>query len=83
MPISTRMLTLQWSSIRSGANATATISQYDNRSDSVGFNSRLRWTLRPGNDLVLVWNHGWDYEDDRFDNGTGEGVLKIGTTFRF
>ena len=59
------------------------LSQYDNRSDNVGFNSRLRWTWRPGNDLFLVWNNAWDYNDGRFDNSTGEAIMKIGTTFRF
>ncbi len=22
-------------------------------------NTRLRWTLRPGNDFFLLWNRGW------------------------
>jgi hypothetical protein len=60
-----------------------TLAQYDNRSDNVGFNSRLRWTWKPGNDLVLVWNHAWDYNDGQFDNGTGEAIVKLGATFRF
>ena len=33
--------------------------QYDNESQSVGNNARLRWTLKPGNDLFVVWNRGW------------------------
>ena len=33
--------------------------QYDNESSNVGANTRLRWTLKPGNDLFLVWNRGW------------------------
>jgi len=35
--------------------------QYDSESRNMGSNSRLRWTIRPGNDLFLVWNHGWEY----------------------
>ena len=33
--------------------------QYDTASESVGTNTRLRWTIRPGNDLFIVWNRGW------------------------
>ena len=33
--------------------------QYDTESQNVGANTRLRWTLKPGNDLFVVWNRGW------------------------
>ena len=33
--------------------------QYDTGSQNIGTNSRLRWTIRPGNDLFIVWNRGW------------------------
>jgi Domain of unknown function (DUF5916) len=33
--------------------------QYDTESQNVGANTRLRWTLRPGNDLFIVWNRAW------------------------
>jgi hypothetical protein len=33
--------------------------QYDNESQNVGNNMRLRWTIKPGNDLFIVWNRGW------------------------
>ncbi|MCX6628185.1 MAG: hypothetical protein NTW28_11225 [Candidatus Solibacter sp.] len=33
--------------------------QYDTESHNVGNNMRLRWTLKPGNDLFIVWNRGW------------------------
>ncbi|HET8668622.1 MAG TPA: DUF5916 domain-containing protein [Terriglobales bacterium] len=33
--------------------------QYDTESQNVGTNTRLRWTIKPGNDLFVVWNHGW------------------------
>jgi hypothetical protein len=33
--------------------------QYDTESQNVGNNMRLRWTLKPGNDLFIVWNRGW------------------------
>ena len=34
--------------------------QYDNESESVGVNSRLRWTPRAGQDLFVVLNHGFE-----------------------
>jgi hypothetical protein len=33
--------------------------QYDTQAESVGNNLRLRWTIRPGNDLFVVWNRNW------------------------
>lgn len=33
--------------------------QYDTESQNIGTNTRLRWTIKPGNDLFLVWNRGW------------------------
>jgi hypothetical protein len=37
----------------------STYVQYDTVSKNVGTNTRLRWTIRPGNDLFIVWNRGW------------------------
>ena len=31
--------------------------QYDTVSDSLGMNTRLRWTFRPEGDLFVVYNH--------------------------
>lgn len=28
-------------------------------SQNIGTNTRLRWTIKPGNDLFIVWNRGW------------------------
>ena len=33
--------------------------QYDTESQNAGTNTRLRWTIKPGNDLFIVWNRGW------------------------
>lgn len=37
--------------------------QYDNRSRNLGWQSRVRWTLRPGSDLFVSFNQGWLAED--------------------
>ncbi|MEO5742506.1 MAG: DUF5916 domain-containing protein, partial [Vicinamibacterales bacterium] len=37
--------------------------QYDNRSRNLGWQSRIRWTLKPGNDLFLAFNQGWIQEE--------------------
>ena len=36
--------------------------QYDSESRDLGINSRLRWTLRPGRDLYVVWNRNWQQD---------------------
>ncbi len=33
--------------------------QYDTESQTAGTNTRLRWTFKPGRDLFVVWNRGW------------------------
>jgi len=35
--------------------------QYDTASQTVGANTRLRWTFKPGKDLFIVWNRGWHH----------------------
>ncbi|OHE89223.1 MAG: hypothetical protein A3G75_07920 [Verrucomicrobia bacterium RIFCSPLOWO2_12_FULL_64_8] len=61
----------------------STVMQYDNLSDDVGLNSRVRWTIRPGSDVFLVWNQGWNYDDSRFRSINREVVVKICAAFRF
>ncbi len=33
--------------------------QWDTESQNLGANTRLRWTIKPGNDLFIVWNRSW------------------------
>ena len=37
----------------------ANLIQYDNRSGNLGLQSRVRWTLDPGNDLFFIFGQGW------------------------
>lgn len=39
--------------------AFSNLLQYDNLSRQLGWQSRTRWTLRPGNDLFFVFSQGW------------------------
>lgn len=54
----------------------STFVQYDNESNSLGTNTRLRWTFHPSGDLFVVYNHNlqrsirdlarraWDFESN-------------------
>lgn len=59
--------------------------QYDTESRSIGVNARLRWTIRPGAELFLVWNRGWREIGDagyRLAPQAEEVVLKVRWTLR-
>ena len=34
---------------------------------NLGWQSRVRWTLRPGNDVFVAFNQGWIHEEDLND----------------
>lgn len=61
--------------------------QYDTESQNVGANTRLRWTIRPGNDLFIVWNRGWQRLVTRPDLSLVPQsdliAVKLRWTFRF
>ena len=59
--------------------------QYDNVSENVGFNSRLHWIPKAGQQAFLVLNYGlqdWD-KDNSFDSTFSDLSLKFNYTFRF
>lgn len=43
--------------------AFSNLIQFDNRSRNLGWQSRIRWTLKPGNDLFFAFNQGWIQEE--------------------
>ncbi|MEO5822113.1 MAG: DUF5916 domain-containing protein [Vicinamibacteraceae bacterium] len=57
--------------------AFSSLMQYDNRSRNLGWQSRVRWTPRPGNDLFIAFNQGWIQED-----GDGPQTGRIERRFR-
>ena len=69
--------------------AISNLIQYDNRSRNLGWQGRLRWILRPGNDVFLVFSQGWIQEEDedarnrRFRAADRQLSTKFQYTFRF
>jgi hypothetical protein len=59
--------------------------QYDSQSAVLGWQSRFRWILTPGNDLYLVYTHNWldDPTLDRFATVDRRAASKILYTYRF
>lgn len=61
--------------------------QYDNRSRNLGLQSRVRWTLEPGNDLFFILGQGWiqDPTGGSYDFLRQDTKLatKLQYTFRF
>lgn len=60
--------------------------QYDNRSRNLTWQARLRYTLRPGTDVFLVFDQGWiqeDLGDLRFRTGDRKISGKFQFTLRF
>ena len=59
--------------------------QFDSVSAKIGWQSRLRWILKPGNDLYLVYTQNWhdDAVLDRFVTLERRGAAKFVYTYRF
>ena len=58
----------------------ATFVQYDNVSNTYGYNSRFRWELKPGTDVFLVINQNFTDESRLL---TTEAASKVVMTIRF
>ena len=63
--------------------------QYDDVSDLVGLFAKLRWIVRPGNDVFLVYSHNWergyteDLLDRRYTTLSRGASVKVNYTYRF
>jgi len=75
--------------VRADYNFTPNVSwqnlqQYDNESRLLSFQGRVRWILKPSNDLFVVVNRGWVKTfDDAFENSFDRASSKLQYTFRF
>lgn len=66
--------------------AFSNLLQYDNRSRNLGWQSRVRWTIRPGDDMFFVVNQGWIQEPGeelRFRAMDRKVSAKVQYAFRF
>lgn len=63
----------------------STLVQHDNLSRMAGVSTRLRWSIKPGNDLFLVYNRSREKGDADGSPGSSEAeaTLKLSWTFRF
>jgi hypothetical protein len=61
--------------------------QYDDVSEVIGLFSKLRWTLRPGNDIFFVFTHNWLRDplaqDDEITTLSRGATIKANYTIRF
>jgi len=57
--------------------------QYDNLSESGSFNSRVRWEFKPGQELFLVANRGFNIDDGIWKATDTQLTVKCGLTLRF
>ncbi|MFO0283682.1 MAG: carbohydrate binding family 9 domain-containing protein [Acidobacteriota bacterium] len=62
--------------------------QYDSAGSNVGGNTRLQWMIRPGRELIFVWNRGWrqlrrSREDLTLLPESEALILKMRWTFRY
>jgi hypothetical protein len=65
--------------------ALVNIVQYDTISRVLGWQSRYRWIMTPGNDLYVVYTHNWvdDPLLDRFGTLDRRAASKVLYTHRF
>jgi hypothetical protein len=59
--------------------------QFDDMSNTLGWNARLRWQITPGNEIYLVYNKNWERVWDprsRFTPLGNRGVIKITLSIR-
>jgi len=59
--------------------------QYDNLTEEVGWQSRFRWILKPGNEILFVWNSNIyrGLDESRFAVQESFTRLKLNYNFRF
>jgi hypothetical protein len=81
-----RIITSSVSYAASPSLSVSNLVQYDNRSRNLGWQSRVRWTLQPGNDLFFAFNQGWIQEETgnlRFRMQDSKLSGKFQYSFRF
>jgi hypothetical protein len=59
------------------------LAQYDNFSNSLGVNFRVKWIVQPGNEVFFIVNQGYDTSFDHFRPTQNDTSMKAAWTFRF
>lgn len=57
--------------------------QYDNASLRMGWQSRFRWILAPGNEILLVFNSLWNDPEHHLELSESASRLKLNYNYRF
>ena len=81
-----RILTLRVNYATSPFLSFTNVIQFDNKSLNLGWQSRARWTLRPGNDFFFVFSQGWIQNRDadfQFIAQESKVSAKFQYTFRY
>jgi hypothetical protein len=85
----TRLLTMRTDISFSSSWSWNTLAQYDNESDELAINSRLRWIPKAGQEMIFVVNHGYLVDESLPSSGRSwrsletDVVLKANYTFRY
>jgi hypothetical protein len=81
-----RLHQLRWTCSFDPDLVLSLFTQYQVASGNVGWNARLRWTLKPGNDFYVVWNRNWirtsEDSGERFVRDGDQFIVKLRWTFR-
>ena len=57
--------------------------QYDSKSEKIGWQSRFQWILKPGNEILLVWNSGFTKPLERYSMNESSMRFKLKYNIRF
>jgi hypothetical protein len=57
--------------------------QYDNQSETLGWQSRFQWIIKPGKEVYLTWNSPYIDPMNRFRAEIYEARVKVNYTIRF
>lgn len=57
--------------------------QYDNATNTIGWQSRFQWILKPGNEIILAWNSNFMEENNNYYLNESALRLKLKYNIRF
>ena len=57
--------------------------QYDSKSRTAGLQTRFRWVMKPGNEVLFVWNSGYSKQEENLIMDQNALRFKLKYNFRF